>query len=115
VGAIAAGAGLAVSEHRYRGRLDDLDEASAAIAAAQTQGDYLAGIDLWNRRDKKVQSAYLVRQGFVWARAGGWGLGLLDAVAFVPKPGAPAWLGGASQGPRGRNTQLTMTLARVRF
>jgi len=115
-GALAAGAGLAVTEQRYRDRQDELEAAAAAIANAQTPAEWASGIALWERVAERVHSAHQARQAFLWAGAGVWGLSTIDALAFVPKPEPVERLGTGLGADRvGRETRFVMTLARVRF
>jgi hypothetical protein len=122
VGAIVAGAGIVVTEQRYRDRLEELDAANAAYGAAQTPAEAAAAIAAWDRIAKKVRAAHRPRQAFIWAGASVWGLGVVDAVAFVPRPERQELLGWdledssnamMDSGPGG--ARIAMTLARVRF
>lgn len=117
-GAVAAGIGTAVANMRYQDRWDENRAAASAYMADPTPATAAA----WQRSADRVGDAQLVRAGFIWAGVGVWGLGLIDAVAFVPRPlrsglrgGGGATGGTSGREPRGGGADITMTLARVRF
>ena len=109
--AAATGAGLA--HMRYRDRVDDADAAHAAYLASPTPATGAAWQDAVDRRGE----AERVRAGFIWSTVGVWGLGVIDAIAFVPRPLPPNVAGGASGALQGfpADMRVGVTFARVRF
>lgn len=122
VAGITAVTGVAVAGLRYRDRVDDTEAAEAAYRAAQTPADAIAALAAWQGATNEAENAYELRQVLIKVGAAVWGLSVIDAVAFVPRPVRPILLGA---GPGGSNAarrnlpadgpRIAMSFARVRF
>lgn len=116
IGAVAAGVGVVVAEVRYSDRVDEVGAAQAAYLAAPTPAAGAA----WQRAVDRMNEAQLLRQGFVWSGVGIWGLGVIDAIAFVPRPLRPTTLASGGEGSgavraMSDGMQIAVTFGRLGF
>ena len=115
---ITAVVGVGVAQLRFSNRVDDAEAAKAAYLAAQTP----ANANAWQSAANEAGDAYDLRQVLIKVGAGIWGLSVIDAVAFMPRPVRPILLGAGPGGSGAARrelpvdgTRITMTLARVGF
>jgi hypothetical protein len=110
----AAGVGLGLTHLRLRDREDERAAAYEDVLAAQTSEELTAAVAVWDRAHDRWGSAQRLRAGFIWSTVGIWGLSVIDAMAFVPRPAQPALLGTSGTKVAG-DLGVAMTVARVRF
>lgn len=119
---IAAGAGLGVAELRYRDRVDAFEAADAAYRAAQTPAGADAAFAARQSAADRAEDTYQLRQVLLGAAVTIWGLSVIEAAAFVPRPVGTILLGAGPGGsndarrglPAGR-PRFAMILARMEF
>lgn len=116
---VAAGTGYVVSDLRYQDRVDEFHAADAAYQAATTPEAIAETFAARARASERADDAYDLRNDVVIAAGVVWGLSVLDAAIFVPRPVGPVLLG-ALPAPRPRSAGargggFTFTFAQVRF
>lgn len=89
--AAAAGVVLALAQQRYQQRLDDYRAADERYLGASTVDAINAAFLERAAASRKVDDAYSTRQIVLGAAAGVWGLAVLDAVAWFPRPENGTW------------------------